>query len=414
MADRDETFDIALFTLTAGLIFFCVLDAIAFSYAAQSVPSLFLNLFATTLGVPVYFFCYWFFEVRHDQASFWACSFGRNSLDKGVAKTSTISSMSLEEGLLHDENSLGNEAAQKKVACGPPRAIARNCGAVVFLAALSTLSSAMLIVGASHTAPGLQALLYQLSIPMNVGASAFILGYRASLVEYVGAVVVFGGIVVVYLPQLLPKDGGDANPRYPLFNIIYALAIVPSSVSSVLSERALKTWDGVSVLGFSAILQLVSLPLTLLTVPLYTLPILGDYAVPFHDIGDSYAEGARCVFEGGDRVSVELACKWGLPASLLAVCSNAGISVIALYIVRRYSASSLVVVAALSLPITELVFNIPGLAPSPNWSWELFVGLTLIACGNVIYKRGKRPRQMLHAPASAAPVDTAAPASECF
>ena len=76
----------------------------------------------------------------------------------------------------------------------------------------------------------------------------------------------------------------------------------------------------------------------------------------------------------------------GLPSAVLAVCSNAGITVMSLYMIKRYSASSMVLVAALSLPITEMIFNIPGLADEPNWTWELFLGLFLIVGGNAIYR----------------------------
>jgi hypothetical protein len=103
-------------------------------------------------------------------------------------------------------------------------------------------------------------------------------------------------------------------------------------------------------------------------------------------------KGFRCVFGGADHVEVEFSCKWGLPSSCLAVCSNAGISVVALFIIQRYSASSMVIVAALSLPVTELVFNIPGLSEKPNWTWELFVGLALIVGGNAIHRSSRQSR----------------------
>ena len=91
-------------------------------------------------------------------------------------------------------------------------------------------------------------------------------------------------------------------------------------------------------------------------------------------------------------MEVEYSCKWGLPSSCLAVCSNAGISVVALFLIQRYSASSMVIVAALSLPVTELVFNIPGLSDKPNWTWELFVGLALIVGGNAIHRSSRHSR----------------------
>ena len=67
-AERDMLFYIS----SGALIGFACLDAVAFNFAAKSVPSLFLSVLASVLGVPVYVFCYWCFEVRHDPSSMWA------------------------------------------------------------------------------------------------------------------------------------------------------------------------------------------------------------------------------------------------------------------------------------------------------------------------------------------------------
>ena len=419
MASPQGKRDSAFYVLSGGLIIFACLDALAFSYAAKSVPSLFLSLFANVLGVPVYFFCYWFFEKRHspgqDPAGGTYTPQEAVVNNQSSVNNSALMTDSLDKVLLSEEgftNSIDAQHHQNRSTsddgsrcggsiCCLPHALRDNFAVLVFFGLLSALSNAMVIIGASHTAGGMQALLYQLVIPFNLVLSATILKYRASWFEYAGAFVVLCGIVVVYLPQILPgKNAEPIDGTTVLFNLIYAAGIVPSSLSSILTERAIKTWDGVTVLGFVAWLQLVSLPLTLVTIPLYTLSLLGDYRVAWSEIGGSYRDGWRCLAYGGDDVEVELACKWGLLSSVLAVCSNAGISVVALHMIQRYSASSMVLVAALSLPVTEMVFNIPGLADEPNWTWELFVGLALIVGGNTIYRRSKGARKGHRQPAN--------------
>ena len=351
-AERDTLF----YILSGALICFACLDAVAFNFAAKSVPSLFLSLLASVLGVPVYIFCYWCCEVRHDPSSMWALwprkssggdrSSGRGTteaFESDAAKVALFARRpsatgSLGESLLFEEGAdistepfqpqahdlgssnqtfasirssnqtksrgssggsgngdvgLCNKLRGVLAALAPPPALVRgnNFTLLVMFALLSTLSSAMAIIGASHTAGGMQALLYQLIIPFNVILSGLILKHRAHPLEYVGAFVVVGGIIVVYLPQVLP--GSNATPitgTTVLFNVIYAAGIVPSSLNSILSERALKTWEGVTILGFSAWLQVVSLPLTLLTVPLYTLPVLGEYAIGWDELGDAYGD----------------------------------------------------------------------------------------------------------------------------
>ena len=339
--ERDSMF----FVLAGSLVAFACLDAVAFSYAAKSVPSMFLSLFLTVLGVPVFFFCYWFFEVRHNDPS---CRGGRQDSNNSRRLLSAAKSRmageeesnQLGQALLFDSGSDcsvdhhqdqhssnsnsssrgdgGGGAAGSELcsticsALAPPEALRRNFVPLVVFGLLSTVSSAMVIIGGSRTAGGMQALLYQLIIPFNVLLSAVILKHRASASEYGGAAVVLCGIIVVYLPQILPgKNAQPVDSSTLLFNMIYAAGIVPSSLTSILSERALKTWEGVTVLGFAAWLQLVSLPMTLLTVPLYTLPFLGDNRVPWAEIGDSYDDGFRCLVHGGDDVQVVEPCKWG-------------------------------------------------------------------------------------------------------
>lgn len=96
-----------------------------------------------------------------------------------------------------------------------------------------------MIIGGSHTAGALQTLLYQLIIPFNIANSFFLLPkseFSLSCSSLLGALLVLCGVFVIFIPQL--RDSGEEFENNELlFNLIYAISMLPASLTSVLSEK---------------------------------------------------------------------------------------------------------------------------------------------------------------------------------
>ena len=283
-----------------------------------------------------------------------------------------------------DDDGGGDDDTKTKGWCGISP---RRHRFIVMLAFLSFVNNALLITGGSRTAGAVQSLLFQLTIPFVMILSKLLLGTREPWRKVLGGAVVVGGVVVVLSPQFsgsatAKADGGTGISNNELgANAQYALGVLLGACSSVLSTRPLKTWR-LPIWTLALLTQLYQLPLALVATPfVYALPGLGHARVPLHEAGAVYRAGLRCVAGLGQG------CRGAGLCTLGAVATSTGTAVFAYALIREYSATTVAVVSALSLPATALVFTLPQLGGGTNKpDWQLFVGIALVLAGNVLYK----------------------------
>ena len=259
------------------------------------------------------------------------------------------------------------------------------------LSFLGVLNAGAMIIAAKGTEGALQSMLYQLTIPLNMLFSILLLRTAYRYLQYAGALLVLGGIIVVLAPQFFGTSSEAKNDASMV--LLYAASIIPTSLASVLAESALRknnaSWGGITLWKLSFYTQLYQIPMTALTLPLYSISALGKDRVPMDEIGDVLRKGARCLF----ALSTS-SCTWKVPVTtFFLIASNVAMTVLAMMMYKKHSAAAVAIVSALSLPATTMVFNAKAFGDTPDWkpdwSWTLFLGLVLVLAGNLLFKLNK-------------------------
>lgn len=143
------------------------------------------------------------------------------------------------------------------------------------MGALDAMAGIMQIFGATYLPGPLIILLLQAAIPVSMVISKYLLSAKYNMYQYVGALIVAGGILVVLAPSL--TGGGSI-----VWALVLILSTIPMTLSSVYKEIALgeteldaiylNGWVAVFQFGFSLILAIPSSLASEPPVPIPDLP----------------------------------------------------------------------------------------------------------------------------------------------
>jgi len=262
------------------------------------------------------------------------------------------------------------------------------------------LAGVFMILGGSHTSGTMQVLLSQGVIPCTVICSIILLSKRFHLLQYAGAGLIVGGIV---LAKLATASGGQVGAGdEPFFNFFFFLACLPSALSSVFKEVAFRGYEGdldVNVLQFwVAIFQTF---MTIATLPLYTLPMLGAQQVPIAEMSSDLMIGARCLFLREDYVVENCGltgnrdcdnCAEAWPPVLMYFLFNVFFNIFTMLVIKHGSATLSFLVSTLRMPLASIAFASTWLmgkdAVQPTAS-DL-ISLIVIISGLSTYRAGGR------------------------
>lgn len=258
------------------------------------------------------------------------------------------------------------------------------------------LAGVFMILGGSHTSGTMQVLLSQGVIPCTVIFSIILLSKKFHLLQYAGAALIFFGIILAKL-----KSSGDAlTGDVPLFNLFFFMAGVPTALSSCFKEVAFRGFEGdldVNVLQFwVAVFQTF---VTLMTMPIYTLSILGAQQVPLREMSSQMLIGARCLFlrensvvsdcgTGGQRACDT--CEDAMVPVLIYFCFNIAFNIFTMLVIKHGSATLSFLVSTLRMPLAAIAFSSRVLmgkdAVQPTRS-DL-ISLIVIIAGLSTYRKG--------------------------
>ena len=259
------------------------------------------------------------------------------------------------------------------------------------MGSLDAIAGILQTFAATYLDGPLLILLGQAAIPVSMVISRYLLGAKYTGFQYVGALVVVGGIFVVLAPTLSGSGGGSV-----LWSILMVASSLPTALSTVYKEIALgeteldpmylNGWIAVFQFGFAIILCIPSS---------YT----SEPPVPVVDLPENIWNGLKC-YVGINS----LTCPTATDGSSLATdctpddCSNSPLYVnlylmfnqvynlLIILIIRYGSANLLFLALTIMVPLGNCAFTldfVPGHKPLQVTD---IIGLVIICSGLVCYR----------------------------
>lgn len=260
------------------------------------------------------------------------------------------------------------------------------------------LSGTLMVLGGVHTSGNMQVLLTQAVIPITMFLSIAFIGKRFHIVQHVGALAIVLGIVLAKAGEAGPHLGTSADD--PVFNIIFAMSLVPSALSSVFKEVAFRGFDGdldVNVLQFwVAIFQMIT---NFIAMPIYNLKVLGAQQVPMSSMPSLTQGGTKCLFWLEDTIVNDC----GLPGERECDhCHDAWVSVAGyiffnilfnictMEVIKHGSAALSFLVSTLRMPLSAVAFSSTWIMGREAVQTSLgdWISLVVIFCGLGTYRIG--------------------------
>jgi len=225
-------------------------------------------------------------------------------------------------------------------------------------------------------------LLMQAAIPTSMLISRLLMGTKYLISQYIGAVVVVIGIVVVLMPTFIyPEEATGSNPA--LWAFISVISCVPMCLSSVYKEISLgeADIDAVYLNGWVAVFQFIaSLPLLLPSGPLA--------GVPVGDIGQNLADGMRCLGGHNSILNGTKPDNCGVAPAYVSIyiLFNLGYNVLIILILKFGSANLLWLALTIMVPMANITFALPFVPNNKPLKPTDIIGLVAIMGGLITYR----------------------------
>ena len=252
------------------------------------------------------------------------------------------------------------------------------------MGALDSLSGIMQVVAIAILANGsLVTLLLQSAIPFSMVISRVALKTRYTVSQYIGAVIVVLGLVVVLLPSFIDPQSNGSGGNPILWSCILMLSCVPMAVSSVYKEMALDDVDidVVYLNGWVALFQLLA------AVPLLY-PSALSQSIPASEVWDNVYHGLLCA-GGVDTVTTGDQpddCSTAPLYLSIYLVFNLAYNILIIYLLKYGGSNILWLSITATVPLVNVVFTIPGVPEGQAAHWENWVGLFLIMGGLITYR----------------------------
>lgn len=254
----------------------------------------------------------------------------------------------------------------------------------VVMGGLDAVAGIMQVFATTYLPGPLVILLSQAAIPVSMCISYVMLKARYNNFQYIGALIVAGGIIIVLAPNM---EGGSA-----IWAILMLLSTIPMTLSSVYKEIALgeTELDAMYLNGMIAVWQLLFS--VILCVPMSQ---VSDPPIGIDELPQNLLNGAKCLFgvnslncaddEGDDCVSDE--CNPQGPIFVwLYVLFNQGYNLLILLILKFGSANILWMAMTLMVPLGNVAFTLPSMPERQSLAVTDIVGLIVICSGLGIYR----------------------------
>jgi drug/metabolite transporter (DMT)-like permease len=253
---------------------------------------------------------------------------------------------------------------------------------------LDSIAGIMQTLAVNYIANGsLVILLTQSAIPISMLISRWLLKTKYKIYQFIGAIVVTGGLVLVLVPNFIhpPKHKeGDPEPHQPIvFCFVLILSCVPMCLSSVYKEKALgdTELDAIYLNGWVAWYQfLASFPLLLPSAPASNLSV--------NDIPKNLWDGARCYVGINSILTGSNAdnCHWGPLFVNIYMFFNLGYNILIILILKYGSSNVLWLAMTIMVPLGNIAFALPFMPGSKPLRPTDITGLVVIMSGLIVYR----------------------------
>ncbi|KAJ8907355.1 hypothetical protein NDN08_007469 [Rhodosorus marinus] len=274
------------------------------------------------------------------------------------------------------------------------------------MALFDVVSGVMTLFGGVYTKGTTQMLLLQGAIPITMISSVLLLRSKYDWMQCIGALVIMSGVFVVLSPKFFSSGSGvSAGTDLLVFNVIFFLANIPQSLSSVYKEVAFKDTENLDIYYTQLWIAVYQLLMGFVVLPVNALPLLGPVRLPLSQLGAALKGGFNC-FRGID--SLVSNCYTTTPIPGLKPCDscagawyvvmqymffNFHYNLFAILLIKEGSAALLIIIMTLRLPLGNFAFYMPfimGEAVQPFNPHDIS-GLLVILLGLVIYRIQRSP-----------------------
>eukprot|EP00762_Andalucia_godoyi_P004066 ANDGO_06385.mRNA.1 Crt homolog 1 len=226
------------------------------------------------------------------------------------------------------------------------------------MGALDAVAGVLVVFGSAHIPGPMTVLLSQGAIPVTMIFSFFLLKMRYHWRQYLGSVIIFGGILVTLLPPILTGGGGGGDA---LWTCLFFLATVPTALSSIYKELAFKDqpMDAYYLNAWVAVFQvLVQL--------LFAVPCAPVQGIAISQIPENFANGAKCYFTGQNSIKscdgegsdcVVDDCPKAGPFVTIYMVFNIAYNILLVMILKFGSATLMFVASAVVIPLANICFT---------------------------------------------------------
>lgn len=256
----------------------------------------------------------------------------------------------------------------------------------VLYALFDTLSAFLAVVGATSISGPVQLLIGKLDI-VCVMAGSYVLAKRGILkthfqwTHYVGAGLIFAGVLTVVVPKL--ANGGDEYNSIAGI-IVYASSNIPYTVSMLYKEKTTKLYQ-ISALYSNTMTSVWQFVFSFLMLPAMMIPAFGG--TPPSRLFPNMWEGLKCVFAAQHSLRGD-ECNWAQCLLIGYVCINVIANMLMISAVRVGSGSVVMIAGAVVLPVANLLFTRRWLMGQhvTHMTWADLFALLLILAGFIVYK----------------------------
>ena len=298
---------------------------------------------------------------------------------------------------------------------------------------LDSIAGIMQIFAATYLPGTLLILLSQSAIPISMGISKVLLQQKYKLPQYVGALVVAAGIIIVLGPRLddAPSSddadssaaggalglfraaadagagaspacdddsGGESTTQVLLWSLIMIFSCVPMTLSSVYKEKAIgeTDLDPVYLNGWIAVWQFlfsipIAIPAAMVSVP----------AVEPSMLMTNLIDGLKC-YAGHNSITSEYRaanpdfqcfesddCEESTAFVTIYLFFNVGYNILIILILKFGSANILWLAMTVMVPLGSMAFALPFVPQHAPPKWTDVLGLLVILGGLVLYRFGQ-------------------------
>uniref|UniRef100_A0A7S3DG81 Uncharacterized protein n=1 Tax=Palpitomonas bilix TaxID=652834 RepID=A0A7S3DG81_9EUKA len=269
---------------------------------------------------------------------------------------------------------------------------------LVFFGFLTAIASYLELFSSSSVSGEMQSLLGPTvgTIPLAMIFSAIFVKWRPHIVHILASLLIIGGVLIVALPSLLDDSEESTSSMSALWDIVFFSSTIPLALMTVFEERAFEKFE-VNAYKMASFEVLYEFIFTVLMLPLALIPGFGP-TTPGSFVSDN-AYALQCFFnlgfgnettiQIGDEVIpvAELHCDQVWAPWLVYVLSF-GLSNLAQIATVQYgSAVFSFICVAISAPLSEFAFAIPGIETPEGLvlQWNNFVSLLLLVAGVFAY-----------------------------